>query len=161
MLRDCPVRVLASGDVLLRAGEPCPALFTVLSGRLRMEDPTATVPVTLIRPGDSFGELFLLEQAVVTSTIAAAEPTRLLVIDRDVAWALIRKSHDIARNWLSLFAERSASAASSPAARSHDLHPYTRPHEEITGLFNRRWRTRCCRAELRAAARNRRSDVAG
>jgi diguanylate cyclase (GGDEF)-like protein len=140
ILRDCPVRVLASGDVLLRAGEPCPALYLVLSGRLRMQDPDSTRPDTLIRAGDSIGELALLEKVVVAPTVSAVEPTRVLVISRDVAWALIRKSHDIARNWLALLAQRTrvsgVVAGSEQLSTSHPLHT---THDESTGLFNRRW----------------------
>lgn len=140
ILRDAPVRVLSTGEVLLHAGETFQALHLVLSGRLRMQDPNAAVPDTLIRPGDSIGELFLLRQASVASTISAVEPVRLLVINRDAAWALIRKSHDIAGNWLSLFAERTSLTVtvggSEELKTSHPLHT---THDESTGLFNRRW----------------------
>src|SRR5690349_20413663 len=71
ILRDCPVRVLASGEVLLQVGVTCPSLFMVLSGRLRMESPNPSIPDTFIRAGDSIGELFLLEESVVASTIYA------------------------------------------------------------------------------------------
>jgi diguanylate cyclase (GGDEF)-like protein len=140
ILRDCQVRVLATGDVLLRAGEPCPALYLVLSGRLRMQDPDAIKPDTLVRAGDSLGELVVLEKVVVMPTVSAVEPTRLLAIGRDVAWALIRKSHDIATNWLALLAERTR--VSGVVAGGEELttsHPLHTTHDESTGLFNRRW----------------------
>lgn len=140
ILRDCPIRVLANGEVLLRAGETSQALFVVLSGRLRMEDPTSAKPDTFVRAGDCVGELFLLENTTITSSISAIEPTRLLVVDRDMAWALIRKSHDIAGNWLSLFAERTrvsgVVAGDAALTTSHPLHT---THDERTGLFNRHW----------------------
>jgi len=140
LLRDCPVRSLASGEVLLRAGEPCPALYLVLSGRLRMEAPSSTIPDMFVHAGDSIGELFILKDAVVASTISATEPTRLLVIDRNVAWALIRASHEIARNWLSLLAERTRIkgliAGNEALKTSHGQHP---SHDERTGLYNRHW----------------------
>jgi diguanylate cyclase (GGDEF)-like protein len=140
LLRDCPVRVLANGEVLLRAGEPCQTLFMVLSGRLRLEDPIPNSPDTFIRAGDCVGELLLLENTVFAPTISAVEPTRLLLADRDVAWALIRGSHDIARNWLSLFAERTrVSGVVAGAEELKTSHPLHTTHDERTGLFNRRW----------------------
>lgn len=140
ILRDCPVRVLASGEVLLRAGEPCPALFMVLSGRLKMEDPSARTPNTVLRAGDSIGELFLLEKAVVAATISAVDAVRLLVIDSNVAWALIRTSHEIARNWLSLFAERTrVSGIIAGGAELKTLHTRETTHDERSGLHNRHW----------------------
>jgi diguanylate cyclase (GGDEF)-like protein len=140
LLRDCPVRSLASGEVLLRAGEPCPALYMVLSGRLRMEGPSSTMPDMFVHAGDSIGELFLLKEAIVTPTISATEPTRLLVVDRNAAWALIRASHEIARNWLSLLAERTRAkgiiAGNEELKTSHGHHT---SHDERTGLYNRHW----------------------
>jgi diguanylate cyclase (GGDEF)-like protein len=140
LLRDCPVRVVAGGEVLARAGDPCPALSLVLSGRLRMDEPSATIPATIVRAGDTIGELSLLEKAVVASTITAVESTRLLVIDRNAAWALIRTSHEIARNWLSLLAERtriSGVIGGSTVLKTTHL-AYT-THDERTGLHNRHW----------------------
>lgn len=140
LLRGCPVRSLASGEVLLRAGESCQALYMVLSGRLRMEGPSSTIPDMFVRAGDSIGESSLLKDAVVAPTISATEPTRLLIIDRNVAWALIRASHEIARNWLSLLAERTrvggVIAGNEELKTSHGHHT---SHDERTGLHNRHW----------------------
>ncbi|BAV33067.1 cyclic nucleotide-binding protein [Sulfuricaulis limicola] len=140
LLHDCPVRSLASGEVLLRAGEPCQALYMVLSGRLRMEGSSSTIPDMFVRAGDSIGELSLLKDAVIASTISATEPTRLLIIDRHVAWGLIRASHEIARNWLSLLAERTRVrgliAGNEELKTSHGHHT---SHDERTGLYNRHW----------------------
>ena len=139
ILRDCPVRVLASGEVLLRAGEPCQALSLVLSGRLRMESPSPTAPDTFIFAGEGVGELFLLQKAVVASTVSAVEATRLLVINRDVAWALIRASHEIARNWLALFAERTELGGTIGGEELKTSHARQTTHDERTGLHNRQW----------------------
>jgi diguanylate cyclase (GGDEF)-like protein len=140
LLRDCPVKSLGSGEVLLFAGDPCRAIYMVLSGRLRIEEPSAKAAATPIRAGDCIGELALLEKTVVAATISALEPTRLLVIDRNTAWTLIRTSHEIARNWLLLFAERSrvsgVIAGSAELKTSHGHHP---THDECTGLYNRNW----------------------
>lgn len=140
LLRDCPVRSLANGDVLLRAGEACQALYMILSGRLRMQASSSTNPDMFVRAGDSIGELFLLKDAVVVSTISATEPTRLLVIDRNTAWALIRGSHEIARNWLSLLAERThVKGVIAGNEELRTVHGHHTAHDERTGLHNRHW----------------------
>lgn len=140
LLRDCPVRSLANSEVLLRAGSACQALYTVLSGRLRMQASSSTSPDMFVRAGDSIGELFLLKDAVVASTIAATEPTRLLVIDRNTAWALIRASHEIARNWLSLLAERTrVKGVIAGNEELRTVHGHHTAHDERTGLHNRHW----------------------
>lgn len=140
LLRDCPVRSLANGEVLLRAGELCSALYLVLSGRLRMAGSSTAIPDTFVRAGDCIGELFLLKEAVIASTISAAEPTRLLILERDAAWALIRASHEISQNWLALLAQRTQVqgliAGNEKLKTSHGKHT---SHDERTGLYNRHW----------------------
>lgn len=140
LLRNCPVQQLASGEPLLRAGEPCKALYLVLSGRLRMRDPSSTVPDSFVTAGDSIGEMFLLHNAVAAGSVSAAEPTRLLVIDQEAAWALIRTSHEVARNWLTLLAERvrvgGAARASDDLKTSYKRHATL---DDTTGLHNRLW----------------------
>jgi diguanylate cyclase (GGDEF)-like protein len=134
LLRDCPVKVLQSGEVLIQAGEPCTALYIVLSGRLQARGPT------YIRAGDCLGELFLVRKPTLSTAVSAVETTRVLVIDRNTAWALVRSSHEIARNWLSLFAERSdASGAIDSTAELTTTHGRQDLHDESTGLHNRRW----------------------
>lgn len=140
MLRDCPVKILADGQVLMRAGEACETLYLVLSGRLRMQDPSSTVPDGFLKAGDSVGELFLMQAATVAWTIAAVEPTRLLAVDKKTAWALINGSHEIARNWLKLLAERSRVGGviwgSAQLKASYKRHATL---DDSTGLHNRLW----------------------
>jgi len=140
ILESCPIQVMNGGDVLLRAGEACKALYIVLSGRLRMHDPAGEMPDTFIRAGDVIGEVFLLDKAVLAATVTVAEPARVLVIDRGSAWALLGASHEIARNWLLLLAERTAfsgTIAGSDALKTS--HKRYTTHDEITGLNNRHW----------------------
>lgn len=134
LLRDCPVKLLKSGEVLIPAGELCETLYVVLSGRLQMQDGSS------VRVGDCFGELFLLRRALVSSTVAAAEPTRVLMVNRNTAWVLIRASHEIARNWLSLFADRSdATVTIGGNMEVKTSHGHLETHDERTGLHNRTW----------------------
>lgn len=140
LLRNCPVRQLATGEILLRAGEACPAVYLVLSGRLQLRDRTSTVPDVFVNPGDSVGELFLLQADAVRWTISAFAPTRVLVVDRKAAWVLINASHEIARNWLALLAARlrvgGTLEASAELKTSYKRHATL---DESTGLHNRLW----------------------
>jgi diguanylate cyclase (GGDEF)-like protein len=140
LLRNCPVLLMANGDVLLSAGESCDAVYMVLSGRLRMQDPSGAVSDILVDAGDTLGELSLIQNAIIASTVSAIEPTRVVVIERKVAWALIGVSHQIARNWLALLAARSR--VSGVIAGSEELKTTHGGHatlDEVTGLHNRRW----------------------
>jgi CRP-like cAMP-binding protein len=97
---------MATGDILVRAGETCTALYIDLGGSLRAKDPSSTVPDTLIETGEGIGELFLFEDAAVARTVSATAPTRILVIDASTAWGLVNSSHAVARNLLKLLVER-------------------------------------------------------
>lgn len=140
LLRNCPVLLVANGDVLLAAGESCDAVYMVLSGRFRMQDPSGAVADILIDAGDTLGELSLVQNAVISSTVSAIEPSRVVVIERKVAWALVGASHQIARNWLALLASRTR--VSGVIAGSEELKTTHGGHatlDEVTGLHNRRW----------------------
>lgn len=140
LLSDCPVRVLKAGEVLVRAGDGCSALYLILGGCLRVQDPSSTVPDACIKTGDSVGELFLLEEARMTWTVSAAEPTRLLVVDTETAWALVDASHAVARNLLKRLVERAR--VGGTVASGGELRTSYRRHatlDEGTGLHNRNW----------------------
>ena len=140
LLRNCPVLLLANGDVLLSAGESCDAVYLVLSGRLRMQDPSGAVADILVDAGDTIGELSLFQSAVIASTVSAIEPSRVVMLERKIAWALVGASHQIARNWLALLASRSrvngVIAGSEELKTTHGGHATL---DEVTGLHNRRW----------------------
>ncbi|HLF22499.1 MAG TPA: GGDEF domain-containing protein [Burkholderiales bacterium] len=140
LLRNCPVLLMENGDVLLAAGESCDAVYMVMSGRLRMQDPSGDVADILVDAGDTIGELSLFQNAVLASTVSAIESSRVVVVERKIAWALIGASHQIARNWLALLASRSrvngVIAGSEELKTTHGGHATL---DEVTGLHNRRW----------------------
>lgn len=139
-LRHCPVVLMSNGDVLLCARESCEAIYILLSGRLRMHDPSSTVPDVLVDAGDSIGELVLFQKAVIATTVSAVEPSRVLIVDRKTAWKIIGASHEISRNWLALLAARSRVSGviggSEELKTAHGGHPTL---DETTGLHSRRW----------------------
>lgn len=140
LLKECRVRTLRAGDVLVRAGDSCSALYLVLSGCLRAQDPSSTLPDTFVKAGDSVGELFLMSEAVVAWTVSAVEPTRLLAIDAKTAWALVNASHAVARNLLGLLVARSRVGGTVGA--TDELRTSYRRHatlDEGTGLHNKKW----------------------
>lgn len=140
LLRHCPVLLMASGEILLRAGETCEAIYLVLSGRLCMQDPSVKGGDVLVDAGDSIGELVLLQKTVMATTVSAVEPSRVVVIERKTAWKLVGASHEISQNWLALLAARTrlegALGVSEALKTIHGGHPTL---DEVSGLYNRRW----------------------
>lgn len=140
LLRHCPVLLMANGEILLRAGETCEAIYLVLSGRLRMQDPSGAAADVLVDAGDSIGELTLLQKTVAATTVSAMEPSRVVVIERKTAWRLVGASHEISQNWLALLAARTRAegvmGVNAALKTSHGGHPTL---DEVSGLYNRRW----------------------
>lgn len=116
-----------AGTVLARRGEPDDALAIVLEGRARVERPGS--PVSLLGPGDSFGELALAGSTVFTATVTADTAVRVARLSRDALNELgvtrPAAALHLAQALLALFAARldAPDAARPSAAVSNSLEP--------------------------------------
>ena len=77
-----------AGTMLTRADEPGDEFFLILDGTVSV-DVSAGRPV-LLRPGEFFGEMSLLDGDPRSATVITATPVRLLVIHR-VNFSLLRR----------------------------------------------------------------------
>src|SRR5688500_1123151 len=104
----CPVRELAEGDVLLSMGEANDVMYMVLAGRMsiHLEGGPTSEPVAFIAAGQSVGELSVLDGSPASAFVVAAEPSRVLAVDRTTFWNLVDASHDFSINLLVLLAQR-------------------------------------------------------
>jgi PPM family protein phosphatase len=71
---------VATGDVLIKEGEPGDELFILLSGQVEVI--SEGVNITTLGPGNQFGELALVDDRPRSATIKALEPSRLLLLTR-------------------------------------------------------------------------------
>ena len=88
------------GAVIVREGEPADALYVLASGRARVVkrgDNGDEVPLDVLRAGDVFGEMALLERTVRTATVRASSEVQVWRLDRPafedllVTWPDIKK----------------------------------------------------------------------
>lgn len=73
------------GEVIFHAGDPGDALFLIVSGAVKISLPTedgGEVILATLRPGETFGELALLDGAPRSATAAAMAATEVLVLAR-------------------------------------------------------------------------------
>jgi CRP-like cAMP-binding protein len=70
----------AAGAVLTRSGEPGNEFFLLIDGTVRVE--VSPDKQALLRPGEFFGEMSLLDGGRRSATVVADTPARLLVITR-------------------------------------------------------------------------------
>src|SRR3954454_5442566 len=89
------VRHLARGQILFSEGEPSDHLFLVRSGRLRVFLVSAhgeELVLSVCGPGDTLGELSVLDRAPRSATVDAMERTELIAISGDDARAVLEKN---------------------------------------------------------------------
>jgi CRP-like cAMP-binding protein len=82
-----------AGRVLMRQGESGSEMFIVVSGRLTVERDGRMLSER--RAGDFVGEIALLAKGPRTATVTAAEPSTLLVIERQSFHTLMEEQPDI------------------------------------------------------------------
>jgi signal transduction histidine kinase len=89
------IRTAETGEVLARPGDQPDGLYVVLSGGVRMSRPMAdggTIDLGERRPGDSFGEAYLLNPAPRWALVTVTEPTRFFVLGRPAFLAFMEEA---------------------------------------------------------------------
>src|SRR5215212_7173754 len=86
-------------QVLFQTGEPGDALYVVRSGEIELyikDTAGQKIVLNVVRPGEMFGELSLLDSGPRSATATALMETELLVLDRDDLLLLFQKKPDAA-----------------------------------------------------------------
>ena len=97
------------GEIVFSAGDPGDALYGVVSGRIRISAGTAEgreIFLNVMEPGDTFGEIALLDGGTRTATATATEPTELVSIRREPLFELLEREPKAALELLRLCGER-------------------------------------------------------
>jgi CRP/FNR family transcriptional regulator, cyclic AMP receptor protein len=102
-------RVYEKGALVFMRGDPGDSLCGVVSGRVRI---SASVPggkevfLNIIDPGDSFGEIALLDGQPRTATATAMVRTELIVFQREPFLALLSSEPQLAAHLIRLLCRR-------------------------------------------------------
>lgn len=135
-------RKLLVGDVLIEQGRRHACMFLVLRGELsvHLDTPDAD-PVAVIGPGETVGELSVLDGSEASAYVVAKEPTRLLEVAEDDFWALTNQSHAFAVNLLLKLVERLRANNAQVSQNVQKRRQYERAamFDGLTGIHNRRW----------------------
>jgi CRP/FNR family cyclic AMP-dependent transcriptional regulator len=97
------------GEIVFSAGDAGDALFGVVSGRIRISAGNADgreIFLNIMEPGDSFGEIALLDGGTRTATATAIEPSELVSIRREPFFELLEREPKAALELLRLCGER-------------------------------------------------------
>jgi CRP/FNR family transcriptional regulator, cyclic AMP receptor protein len=93
----------AAGTLLFRAGEPGDAMYVVRSGAVELsvvDNVGQKIVLSVVTPGDVFGELSLLDGGARTATAVVVEDCELIVLDREDLTVLFRKQPEAALHLL-------------------------------------------------------------
>jgi CRP-like cAMP-binding protein len=100
-------RSCQKGEVLVRQGDTSGDLFSVLQGRLKVGSVAGEgeeVLLSVVGPGDVFGEIALLDDEPRSATVVAVEPCRLLIVPRASFRPLLRELPTLALRLLQILA---------------------------------------------------------
>jgi len=93
-----------AGKVLIRQGELGDEMMVIVTGTVTVERDGAQI--NLLKPGDFFGEIALIDRGPRTATVTADAPCRLLVISHRDFHALMDEFPEVATEVLVTLAHR-------------------------------------------------------
>jgi CRP-like cAMP-binding protein len=102
-------RAYRKGETIFAQSDPGDGLYGVVTGRVRI---SASSPdgkelfLNIMEPGDTFGEIALLDGRQRTATACTTAPSNLLVIVRDQFLALLRREPELVTHLLELLCQR-------------------------------------------------------
>lgn len=138
----CEIVNVNAHESVLVEGRENHALYQIVSGRLQVIlDGVSNTPIATFGAGACVGELSILTQRAVAANVIALEPSRLLVIDEEVLWTLIRRCHPFACNLLTVLCGRVRDTTDRLRTSLHaEQHSAKVARiDSLTGLYNRRW----------------------
>ncbi len=144
LLGQCAIQRLFNGETLPNVHGATACVYVVLRGTLGstlLVDDTQPLRSDKILPGESIGELSVLDEAVHANTLTALEETDLLVIPSRTLWKLIDEVDGVARNLLRQlsFRLRAANAQLRRREKVGEFYRQLSMLDGLTGLYNRAW----------------------
>ena len=141
LLAPCTVQNLKPGDLLIESGKPNRLMYALLSGHLRIHLDIEEDPITVLEPGEIVGELSVVDGQATSAHVVADGECRVLGIDENTAWGLMRTSHNVAYNLIKVLAQRLRGGNSVISTTQELQREYERYAvvDGLTGLYNRRW----------------------
>jgi CRP/FNR family transcriptional regulator, cyclic AMP receptor protein len=103
------LRFFSAGDVIFRENEEGNEMFVIVEGEVEIRKatgPSSNKTLTLLRKGDMFGEMAIIEKMPRSATAVAVKPTRLLVLNEKLYESTMASNPDFARKMNRVLSER-------------------------------------------------------
>jgi diguanylate cyclase (GGDEF)-like protein len=142
LLRQCEVRNLSEGEVLLEKDQSNRTMFLVLAGSLKVYlDDEHQREAAEVGQGQTVGELSVIDGSAASANVVSASETLLLCVDEKTFWRVTHASHSFCTNLLGLLSLRMRSSNIS-LEESENLQGKFEQQaltDGLTGVYNRRW----------------------
>jgi len=142
ILRETSVMSLDPGQVLIGAEQTNRHLYLVLEGRFAvhlgsLDEP----PLVHVTPGESIGELSLIDGRPSSAWVVAENDARVLALDEELVWLLVNTFHAVSSNLLYILARRLRYGNDVISEDRQQLREYRfqATIDSLTELFNRHW----------------------
>lgn len=107
-IKDCEIRTLPAGSILMRPGEQNDTIYLLLSGQVaaHLDDPTSPDRGIPIMAGESVGELSVIDGKPVSAYVVAATEAHVLVVPGALFWSRLAPLPGVTRNLLAALTVR-------------------------------------------------------
>jgi len=142
LLRQCEVRNLSEGEVLLEKGQPNRTMFLVLAGSLKVYlDDEHQREAAELAQGQTVGELSVIDGSAASAHVISTSEVLLLCVDENTFWRVTRASHGFCTNLLMLLSLRMRSSNISLQESENLQGKFEQQSltDGLTGVYNRRW----------------------
>lgn len=142
LLRQCEVRNLSEGEVLLEKDQSNRTMFLVLGGTLKVYlDDEHQREAAELGLGQTVGELSVIDGSAASAHVVSASETSLLCVDQKTFWRLTRASHCFCTNLLIVLSMRMRSSNVSLEESENLQWKFEQQAltDGLTGIYNRRW----------------------
>jgi len=102
-------RSYRDGAIVFSQGDPGDALYGVVTGKIRISASAQDgreMFLNIMEPGDTFGEIALLDGHHRTATASATSPSELIIITRDHFLELLKREPKLVSHVVQLLCER-------------------------------------------------------
>src|SRR5215208_5015011 len=109
ILAHARVAKYAAGDQIVVKGDPGDSMKAVLNGRVSLSVPSPDdrqVVLSVLRDGDIFGEIALLDGKERTADVNALIDCEILVVPRRSLWSLLERRPDVCIDLMLVLCER-------------------------------------------------------
>ncbi len=142
LLRQCEVRNLSKGEVLLEKDQSNRTMFLVLGGTLKVYlDDEHQREAAELGKGQTVGELSVIDGSAASAHVVSVGETSLLCVDQKTFWRLTRASHCFCTNLLIILSMRMRSSNVSLEESENLQWKFEQQAltDGLTGIYNRRW----------------------